>query len=206
MILESQVPIEYWGWVVRIAVDLHRRTLNESLRREQHQYITPYDMLYCYGKLMPRHITDKAPISYAAPLHHLRRFRRWKGTLRPSGLFGRLETGGACGRQMLSFLLLGSCSFLSVHPLPSAPFPKSTPSYPPLPDTSSSFLPLPRVPQAGSRRLAQTLPRERGAATTPMTALGPGGCHPKGRPGLSRAPACTPQSPKSHWEVWAGEA
>ena len=26
-----------------------------------------------------------------------------------------------------------------------------------------------------------------GAATTPGTALGPGGCHPRGRPGLSRA-------------------
>ena len=45
-----------------------------------------------------------------------------------------------------------------------------------------------------------------GAATTPGTALGPGGCHPRGRPGLSRAPARTPQSPKSHWEVWVGEA
>ena len=28
----------------------------------------------------------------------------------------------------------------------------------------------------------------------------------RGRPGLSRAPARTPQSPKSHWEVWVGEA
>ena len=43
-------------------------------------------------------------------------------------------------------------------------------------------------------------------ATTPRTALGPGGCHPRGRTGLSRTPARTPQSPKSHWEVWAGEA
>ena len=32
-----------------------------------------------------------------------------------------------------------------------------------------------------------------GAATTPGTALGPGGCHPRGRPGLSRAPARTSQ-------------
>ena len=40
----------------------------------------------------------------------------------------------------------------------------------------------------------------------PGTALGPGGCHPRGRPGLSRAPAHTPQSPKSHWEVWVGKA
>ena len=40
-----------------------------------------------------------------------------------------------------------------------------------------------------------------GAATTPGTALGPGGCHPRGRPGLSRAPARKPQSPKSYWEV-----
>ena len=44
------------------------------------------------------------------------------------------------------------------------------------------------------------------AATTPGTALGPGGCHHRGRPGLSLAPARTPQSPKSYWEVWVGEA
>ena len=31
-----------------------------------------------------------------------------------------------------------------------------------------------------------------GAATTPGTVLGSGGCHPRGRPGLSRAPARTP--------------
>ena len=36
-----------------------------------------------------------------------------------------------------------------------------------------------------------------GAATTPGTALGPRGCHPRGRPGLSRAPARTPQHPKT---------
>ena len=40
----------------------------------------------------------------------------------------------------------------------------------------------------------------------PGTALGPGGSHPRGQPGLSRAPACTPQYPKSRWEVWAGKA
>ena len=34
-----------------------------------------------------------------------------------------------------------------------------------------------------------------GAATIPGTALGPGGCHPRGRPGLSRAPARTPHYP-----------
>ena len=40
----------------------------------------------------------------------------------------------------------------------------------------------------------------------PGTALGPGCCHPRGRPGLSRAPARTPQFLKSHWEVWMGKA
>ena len=36
-----------------------------------------------------------------------------------------------------------------------------------------------------------------GAATTPGTALGPAGCHPRGRPVLSRAPARTPQRPNT---------
>ena len=45
----------------------------------------------------------------------------------------------------------------------------------------------------------------RGAATTPGTALDPGGCHRRGRPGLSRAPTCTPQSSKSILEVWVQE-
>ena len=82
MVLDSQVPVEHWGWAVRTAVDLHRRILNESLRREQRQYVTLYEMLYSYGK--PTHIADKAPISYAAPLHH-RRFRCWgEGGLRRS--------------------------------------------------------------------------------------------------------------------------
>ena len=40
-----------------------------------------------------------------------------------------------------------------------------------------------------------------GAATTHVTALGPGGCHPRGRPGHSRTPARTLQSLKSNWEV-----
>ena len=40
----------------------------------------------------------------------------------------------------------------------------------------------------------------------PGTALGPGGCHPRDRAGLSRALARTPQSPKSHWEARVGKA
>ena len=53
----------------------------------------------------------------------------------------------------------------------------------------------------------------RGAAGRPRRRLGggPRGTAattgtPGGRPGLSRAPVRTPQSPKSHWGVWVGEA
>ena len=42
----------------------------------------------------------------------------------------------------------------------------------------------------------------RGATTMPGTALGPGGCHPRGQP---PRPA-RPQSPKCHWAAWVGEA
>ena len=110
-----------------------------------------------------------------------------------SGLFGRFRSGWRL-RPMLS-LLLGSFPPIP-HFLPPVPFPLILllPSYP--------FLECRRRGAAG--RLRRCLGR--GAATTPGTALGPGGCHPRGRPGLSRAPARTPQSPKSHWEVWAGEA
>ena len=83
---DSQVPIEHWGWAVHTAVYLHRRTPNESLclnqqtpneslHLEKRQHTTPYEMLYNYGK--PTHTTDKILISYAPPLHHLRRFGCW---------------------------------------------------------------------------------------------------------------------------------
>ena len=71
--------------------------------------------------------------------------------------------------------------------------------------SSSSFFLSPYFLLECGRRGAAGQPRCRlgGAATTPGTALPVGG--PGGRPRLSRAPARTPQSPKSHWEAWAGE-
>ena len=95
-------------------------------------------------------------------------------------------------------------SFQFSHFLPQ----RSHSSLPPIPlflillPSSYPFLECRRRGAAG--RLRRCLGS--GGATTPGAALGPGGCHPRGRPGLSRAPARTPQSPKSHWEVWAGEA
>ena len=100
------------------------------------------------------------------------------------------ETSGACGRQTLSFLLLGS--FLPVLPLLSTSLPQFASSYPPLPDTPSSFLPLPRVPQAGSRRPAQTLPRERGGPPRPGPRWVPGAATPEAGPG---SPAPRPARP-----------
>ena len=64
----------------------------------------------------------------------------------------------------------------------------------------SSYPPLPHffilLPTSECRRRGATGRLRRrlgsgGVATTSGTALGPGGCHPRGRPGLSRAPART---------------
>ena len=98
-----------------------------------------------------------------------------------------------------SFRPTGSLS--PTYPALTSPH-QLVPSRPPLPHSLSFLL---RVPQAGSHRPPQTPLWSGVAAITPGTALGPGGCHPRGRPGLSRAPASTSQSPKSHWEVWVGK-
>ena len=99
-------------------------------------------------------------------------------------------------------------SFLLIFHVLHAPLP------PPLSSSSSSslILLLPSLPsfllECRRRGAAGRLQRRLGsggAATMPGTAPGPGGCYPRGRPGLSRAPARTPQSPKSHWEVWVGK-
>ena len=100
-----------------------------------------------------------------------------------------------------------SCSILLTQPL--------SPSF--LCSFSSSFfLPFFYSFLECGRRGAAGRPRRRlgggprgEAATTPGTALGcpgGGGSRPGGRPGLSRAPAHTLLSPKSHWGVGVGEA
>ena len=50
MMLDSQAPIVFWGGAVNTAAYLHQRTPNEGLRREQRQYLTPYEMLHAHGK------------------------------------------------------------------------------------------------------------------------------------------------------------
>ena len=110
------------------------------------------------------------------------------------------RTGGTCGHRMLAF-------HRSVPSFPLSPS-HSPPTLLPLLILLFLIHPSPfrewhRRGAAG--RLRRPL-RSGGAATAPGTVLGPGGCHPRGRPGLSRAPARTPQSPKSHWEVWVGKA
>ena len=97
------------------------------------------------------------------------------------------RTGGTCSLQMLAFYrsvpslpLSPSHSPLTLLPLLILLFPIHCPS---------SFRECRRRGAAG--RLRRRLGSE-GAATTPGTAPGPGGCHSRGRPGLSRAPARTP--------------
>ena len=53
---------------------------------------------------------------------------------------------------------------------------------------------------------AQTPPQERGGSHRIRDRAGFRRLPPQRPARALRAPARTPQSPKSHWEVWAGEA
>ena len=101
-----------------------------------------------------------------------------------SGLFGTWAKCGACGRRVLA-----------------SDFTPSFPTHLFLPSSSLFFviLPTPSQNAAGGepRAGSDAASGAGGAATTPGTALGPGGCHPRGQPGLSRAPARTPQHPNT---------
>ena len=72
----------------------------------------------------------------------------------------------------------------------SPPLPPPPPPPPPHPSSSSLLLPetADGEPRAGSDAASE----RGGGRPTPGAVLGPGGCHPRGRPGLSRAPARTP--------------
>ena len=56
MMIDSQVPIQFWGEAVNTAVYLHQRSLNEGLKKKddndgyQAPYETPYEMLHGFGK------------------------------------------------------------------------------------------------------------------------------------------------------------
>jgi len=87
MIIDSQVPVQFWGEAVNTAVYLHQRSPNEGLKRKndrdgyQARYETPYEMLHGSGK--PMHNADGNEISYQAPLHNLRRFECYVSRLIP---------------------------------------------------------------------------------------------------------------------------
>jgi hypothetical protein len=76
MMIDSQVPVQFWGEAVNTAVYLHQRSPNEGLKRKndgdgyQAPYETPYEMLHGFGK--PTHNADGNKISYQASLHNLR--------------------------------------------------------------------------------------------------------------------------------------
>jgi len=76
--IDSQVPLVFWGEAVNSAVYLRQQTPNEGpMKTSGHDsykapYSTPFEMLHAFGK--PSHNNDGNEISYKAPLHHLRRF------------------------------------------------------------------------------------------------------------------------------------
>jgi len=78
MMIDSQVPLVFWGEAVNTAVYLHQRTPNEGLTKRvncdgyQVPYPTPDEMLHAFAK--PSHNNDCIEISYKAPLHRLRQF------------------------------------------------------------------------------------------------------------------------------------
>jgi hypothetical protein len=86
MMIDSQAPIQFWGEAVNTAVYLHHRSLNEGLKRNDHDdyqapYETPDEMLYGFGK--PPHDPDRYEISYRASYHNLRRFGSYASRLIP---------------------------------------------------------------------------------------------------------------------------
>jgi len=97
IMIDSQVPIQFWGEAVNTSVYLHQRLPNKRLKRRhdrdgyQALYETPHEMLHGFGK--PTHDADSNDISYRASLHNLRRFGCYSSRLipevqRPQGKFG----------------------------------------------------------------------------------------------------------------------
>jgi len=76
MMIDSQVPVEFWGEAVNTAVYLHQRSPNEGLERKNYHdsyqapYEKPYEMLHGFGK--PTHDAERKKISNQATLHNLR--------------------------------------------------------------------------------------------------------------------------------------
>ena len=56
MMIDAQVPVEFWGEAIFTAVYLHKRSPNNGIiKRDDHDdykapYNTPYEMLHAYGK------------------------------------------------------------------------------------------------------------------------------------------------------------
>jgi len=77
IMIDSQAPIQFWGEAVNTAVNLHKRSQNEGLKRDNRDghkapYEIPYAMLHGFGKLTDH--ADGNEISYQAFLHNLCRF------------------------------------------------------------------------------------------------------------------------------------
>jgi hypothetical protein len=75
MMINSQVPLVFWGEALNTAVYLHQRTPHEGITNRDDRdgyhgpYPTPYEMLQAFGK--PSHNNDGNEISHNAPLHDL---------------------------------------------------------------------------------------------------------------------------------------
>jgi len=94
--IDSQAPIQLWGEGVNNEVNLHQRSPNEGLKRNdrdgyQAPYNTPYEMLHEFG--IPTQDADGNEISYQASLYNLHRFECYASRLIPKVLPRQGEFG-----------------------------------------------------------------------------------------------------------------
>jgi len=88
MMIDSNVPVKFWGEAVNTAVYLHQRSPKEGLKRNnrdgyQALYETPSEMLHGFGK--STHDADSKKISYPTSLQNLHRLRCYASRFIPEG-------------------------------------------------------------------------------------------------------------------------
>ena len=104
MMIDPQIPVQFWGEAVKTAVYLHQRSLNEGMkkRNDRDGYQPPYEMPYkmLHGFAKPTRNADSNMISYQASPHNLHRFGCYTSSLIP-GVQRRGKFGPRSKRSMM---------------------------------------------------------------------------------------------------------